>query len=530
MKIDLEEKIQAITLRRMQEVKMLNEDLESLKSRYNNPKFKIEAEQWAKEMNNKGANSGINLDSDGTGFEKLELAIEILIAAYIQGSGEFSLANSKESFTINKENIEDAILTAIQPGYRNFANFFGYDILSKAPADILDKILTIMTPDSYTKREDARQEYEKWTGEPLLDNKIKRIKYYITKYINDPRGYMFKDFSFFKYLKTYYKRRVADIIQAKIDKEKKEKAKKVSYDANIKGDSNNTYLSGMAAKEAEDNAYQRVMQAAVKSLGNEILNQNLIGAKYPRENDIIKAYFKTLLDISADMPNLNTSAKRNNEILLRYNSSSDETDKVLFNLLWDFERPKDKITNREKYNNDASEMWKKESKEIKRKAQRELYSNMNQIIQIGEKLEMSIKEMPEIIIAYIIDKPSKAIALLKDVIGKIKNIEQEKQEIETGEAINTDLNKEKDNLSKYDIEDEINPDDIYNQGNIEKVDIDDYKDQLEEGVESEENKPYPSLAIIGKVFSQYIKAEDELEQLNEVKKIVKSIISETFLK
>lgn len=162
---------------------IVQEDLTSVEANITSPKVKADAETMAKKMAERGRNSFYTLDSAPP--QVLKLAVELLVDAYKQGEGEYILPNTKQTFQINKENIEQSIAIAFDPSAENFGKFLGQKGYKWAVDDfeIQDRVADYWRGNM--KHKSAIEDYQKQTGQTDVPSKV---KYLINKYITSSGG------------------------------------------------------------------------------------------------------------------------------------------------------------------------------------------------------------------------------------------------------------------------------------------------------------------------------------------------------
>jgi len=496
----------------------LDESLEGLLNTYTNPEMKAKAQEWAKEMNNKGEASRITLDSDSPpGFFTLKLAMETLLDAYRQDSGKYYLNKIDETIIINKENIIKAFQNAVHPALKNFKFLLGKSAKAIETHPDIFKHLSGLVQGTMVKGM-TLQNYENWTGEKRERGELPKMSYYVTKYLNEKeKGYDKESNNFLNYIKNYY----ATVVNAYFKDMSRKAERTVSLDAKM-GDNGATHASMLRSTSNNDEDYGNVMQAAIGVIGQKIIESGLIGQKSSKLNNFLnKTYFEILLDLAINRSDLNTSNLRNREIVQMHetNSFPKPEFKAFFEALWNKQKRGTETTNRELYDNNFTLMWKAESKEIKRNAKKEIYSNMNEIKSLAVSTGMPSKEAAELAVKYVIEKPEAVNAVLKELMKKTEEINQQTQQNEpTSDNSQSSIDSfYRDNPEFADEEDVYSP---------EMVNIDDIDDEyLEESEMSPSEALYPSFEIMGQIFTNFLNAEQQVKEINEAKKIIRKVIS-----
>jgi len=265
----------------------LNENLQKVTPDENDSwgkKTRIEGENWAKSMMEKGSGSTITIKQDlGKKLKTIAYAIELLLDAYKQGSGDYVLPTINETIQINKINIIDSITNAFQGVTDDVLRIFLADMGLKYKDYVWNDIeiedVRRRPFSGFLKDFGAKSRYASYKGMELPDEEIKQLsipkmEYLIEKYVRDE---MDKPDSFFF---SFLGLRVNDAIKRilsntssteKIDKElgkygltrnvKKKKGdigqepKTVSYDKPF-GDKGQTFASTYQAGTEEQPEFE----------------------------------------------------------------------------------------------------------------------------------------------------------------------------------------------------------------------------------------------------------------------------------
>lgn len=309
---------------------MVQEDLASVEANITSPKVKADAETMAKKMAERGRNSFYTLDSAPP--QVLKLAVEFLIDAYKQGSGEYVLPTTKQTFQINKENIEQGVAIAFDPSAENFGKFLGQKGYKWAVDDfeVQDRVADYWRGNM--KHKTAIDDYQKLTGQTDIPSKV---KYLINKYITSSGGLS----SFYEYAQDG----LVGAARGYFELAPKEKA--LSLDAPLSSKGSTTHGERMAGEEEPEGADEpklepkpepeidkrmekssSMMGGKLKSIMKKLTDVMMI--KRVNENLINFIKLKTL--VVADYPNDNTTHKRMSRMIDMHNRGLLEPDTKKF--------------------------------------------------------------------------------------------------------------------------------------------------------------------------------------------------------